>query len=540
MLRRVLILTLALFLLSPLVPATAFAHGLGQSYDLPLPLWLYLYGAGAAVLVSFVPIALFASGKGGEDAPYRYPRLNLLRVGPLRAVLAGRATLLGLRLLSVGLFLLVVLTGLFGRQVSDANFAPTFVWIIWWVGFGFFTAFVGNLWPLVNPWKVLFEWAEALVRRLGLGDSLEIRDPYPASWGVWPAVGLYTVFIWVENVFWGSPTPVNIAVLALTYSVLTWGGMSVYGKETWLRGGEVFSVFFGLLGRFAPTEARVTDLKLCRECSGACGSAEKGCVNCYECFAKAPPEDRELNLRPPAVGLARPEPVPPGGVFFVILVLAGVAYDGLLETPLWADFRRATSMPQTLGLLVLPLVFLTAYLGFVKLSQLLGGGRGRLAPLAAAYVYSLVPIAIAYQVAHYYTLLLVQGQGIVRHVSDPFGWGWNLFGTGAFTINPAVVGAAFVWYSQVALIVAGHVIAVYLAHLVALRLFRDPGRALRSQLPMLALIILYTVFSLWIISQPIVVNEEAAPAETPAEQVAEPAPPENLREPPMPDVPRPG
>lgn len=152
-----------------------------------------------------------------------------------------------------------------------------------------------------------------------------------------------------------------------------------------------------------------------------------------------------------------------------------------------------------------------------------------------------MPIAIAYQVAHYYTLLLVQGQGILRHVSDPFGWGWNLFGTGGFTINPAVVGAGFVWYSQVALIVAGHVIAVYLAHLVALRLFGDPGRALRSQLPMLALMILYTIFSLWIISQPIVVNEEDAPAgPAPAEEEADPAPPESLREPPMPDVPRPG
>lgn len=332
--RRSLVLTLALLMLSPLVSHPAFAHGLGQSYNLPIPLWLYLFGAGAAVLVSFVPIALFAGErKGGEDTPYRYPRFDLLRVGFLRAVLAGRATLLGLRLLSVGLFLLVVLTGLFGRQDADSNFAPTFVWIVWWVGFGFFTAFVGNVWPIVNPWKILFEWAETLVRRLGLGNGLELGEPYPASWGVWPAVVLYVVFVWVENAFRGSSTPVDIAVLALSYSVLTWGGIAVYGKETWLRGGEVFSVFFSLLARFAPTEVRVRDPKLCRDCSGICEAAGKECVNCYECFARAAPEDRELNLRPPAVGLARPEPVLTGGVFFVIVVLAGLAFDGLLETP---------------------------------------------------------------------------------------------------------------------------------------------------------------------------------------------------------------
>ncbi|MDQ3286311.1 MAG: hypothetical protein M3P92_11555, partial [Actinomycetota bacterium] len=360
--RRALILVLAPLLLVPLAPQPALAHAFGQSYDLPLPLWLYLYGAGAAVLASFVPISLFAGKrKPGEDGPYLYPRFNLLRVGFLRAVLTSRTLLIGLRLLSVGLFLLVVLTGLLGRQNADDNLAPTFVWIIWWVGLGFFTAFVGNLWALMNPWRILFEWADALVRRLGARNGLELREPYPASWGLWPAVALYSVFVWVENVFPGSSTPVYITVLVFTYSVLVWGGMAVYGKETWLRRGEVFSVFFGLLARFAPTEVRVKDPKLCRVCSDACGSVEKGCVNCYECFARAAPEDRELNLRPPAVGLSRPEPVPPGGVFFVIVVLAGVAFDGLLETPLWNELRRDLSMPQVVGLVALPLLYFATY-----------------------------------------------------------------------------------------------------------------------------------------------------------------------------------
>jgi hypothetical protein len=535
--RRALVPILAPLLLLPLVPQPVLAHGFGQSYDLPLPLWLYLYGAGAAVLASFVPISLFSGKrKVGEDAPYLYPRFDLLRVGFLRAVLTSRTLLLGLRLLSVGLFLLVVLTSLLGRQNADANFAPTFVWIIWWVGLGFFTAFVGNVWPLVNPWKILFESADALVRRLGARNGLELREPYPASWGLWPSVALYGVFVWVENVFPGSSTPVYIAVLVLTYSVLVWGGMVVYGKEAWLRRGEVFSVFFGLLARFAPTEVRVLDPKLCQSCSDACGTVEKGCVNCYECFARAALEDRELNLRPPAVGLSRPEPVPPGGVFFVIVVLAGMAFDGLLETPLWNELRRDLSLPQVVGLVALPLVFFSAYLGFVKLSQIFGRGTDGLRRFAAAYVFSLVPIAVAYQVAHYYTLLLVQGQGIIRHVSDPFGWDWNLFGTAGYSIDPGVIGAAFVWYSQVALIVAGHVVAVYLAHLVALRLFQDPGRALRSQLPMLALMILYTVFSLWIISQPIVVEDQAVET-APQEDASQPNPMESLREPPMPDIP---
>ena len=497
--RRLVVLTLALFLLSP--PDRAFAHGLGQTYDLPIPFWLYFFSASAAVLISFVQIGLFVDE--GHDMR-RYPRFDLLRIEPLRALLTARPFLFGLRLLSVALFLLVILSGLLGRQAPSSNFAPTFVWITWWVGFSFFTAFVGNVWPLVNPWKTLFEWADALVRRLGAEGGLELREPYQTSFlGIWPALAFYSVFVWTELVFQGRTEPYNIALLALFYSGVTWGGMIIFGKEAWLRRGEAFSVFFGLLGRFAPTEVRVTDPKLCVDCSSRCQTLEGECVGCYECFARATPKDRELNLRPPSVGLARPEAVPPGGVFFVIFVLAGVAYDGLKETPPWLGLVRLTPITPTLGLFLLPLFFLAVYLGFVKLSQLLGGGAGPLGRFAAAYVYSLVPIAIAYQVAHYFSYLLIQGQAIVGLLSDPLGWGWDLFGTAGHQINPNIIGADTVWHSQVALIVSGHVIAVYLAHLVALRLLKDRRRALLSQLPILALMILYTVFSLWILSQPI-------------------------------------
>ncbi len=500
--RAIIIIALALLPLAS--PDLALAHGVEQSYNLPVPLWLYLYGAAAAVLISFVPIGLFVGReeRAGGRAPREYPRFNLLRVSPLRVFLTGRPLLSALRLLSVTLFLLVVLSGLFGAQGGD-NLAPTFVWITWWVGLGFFTAFVGNVWALVNPWKILFEWADGLARRFFKG-ALEVGEPYPVGWGVWPALALYFAFVWIENVFQGSSVPLNIALFALWYSFITWSGMVLYGKDAWLRGGEAFSVFFGILARFAPAEARVKDAGPCRDCGGSCGKVEGGCVNCYECLARVAPENRELNLRPPAVGLARAEPVPPGGMAFVVLVLAGVTYDGLLATPLWVELVRITPVTQTLGLVGPWLLCLAAYLGFVKLSQISSGSAVGAGRLAVAYVYSLVPIAIAYQVAHYYTLFLIQGQAIIIHLSDPFGWGWDLFGTAGYQIRVGIVDAAFLWYSQVVLIVAGHILAVYLAHLISLRSLPDPKGALRSQYPMLVLMVLYTISSLWILSQPIV------------------------------------
>jgi hypothetical protein len=503
-------LVLAALLLA--VPDLAFAHGFGMRYDIPVPFWLYAYGAAAAVVLTFVLLV------DTKPAPHRYPRFDLLRVGWIRAVFAGRPFLLGLRLLSVALFSLVILSGLLGDQTPTANLAPTFVWIVWWVGLAFFTALVGNLWELVNPWKITFEWADGLVRWLGLGKGLGPYLRYPAAWGVWPALVLYLGFAWVELVFLGSAIPSNIAVLALLYSAITWVGITLFGKDTWLRGGEAFSVFFGILARFAPTEVWVKTTEPCREC-GVCEGVKEDCVNCYECFARAAPEDRQLNLRPPAVGLARPEPVTADRLVFVVFVLAIVTYDGLMATPLWLQVRTLAApvvqtlgmsglgslyLIQTLGLISGPLLFLAAYLGFVKLAQVLSGGAASVWRIAAAYAYTLVPIALAYEAAHYYTLLIIQGQAIVALISDPLGRGWNLFGTAGYEVNVGVVSADFVWYSQVALIVVGHVIAVYLAHGIALRLLQDRRQAVRSQYPMLALMVLYTVLALWIIHKQVV------------------------------------
>ena len=147
--------------------------------------------------------------------------------------------------------------------------------------------------------------------------------------------------------------------------------------------------------------------------------AEDGCVNCYECFAEAPPERREMNLRPPAVGLLRPERMGADRLAFVVFMLASVTVDGLFATNLWVRVQTllypltrhlgpySYTYMQTAALLLLPVLFLLIYVGFSALVRAFGGGSVRLGAVATAFVYSLVPIALAYQLAHYYTLLLI-------------------------------------------------------------------------------------------------------------------------------------
>ncbi|MGH3085836.1 MAG: hypothetical protein ACRDSJ_00790 [Rubrobacteraceae bacterium] len=462
MLRRTFFLSFILFLS---LPDAAFAHGFGRSQDIPLPSWLYLFGINAVVIATFVMVAL-----SFEERPRSgYPRRSL---SP--AVLTNGVFLSGVKLLSVGLFLLTILSGLFGDQETTANFAPTFFWISWWVGLSFFTVFIGNIWPLVNPWKVVFEWVDDLARRFGAKKGLSAGVRYPSRLGVWPAAALYAGFTWFEILFSGSSVPASIAAFLIVYSVITWSGMAVFGKEAWLKNGEAFSVFYGVLGRFSPTETRVN---------------EEG--------------RREINVRPPAAGLGVGGGASVSLMAFVVLMLAGVTFDSLIETPPWLAFQNATSIPGAVGFAGLTVVFLLLYLGSIKLSQLSGGRIVSFRRLASEYVYSLVPIAVAYFVAHYYSYFLVQGQRMIALVSDPLGWGWNLFGTASYEARAGVIDAGFVWYSQVALILAGHIAAVWLAHKVALRLFGEPMKAAKSQYPMLGLMVSYTVFSLWILTQPI-------------------------------------
>jgi len=158
----------------------------------------------------------------------------------------------------------------------------------------------------------------------------------------------------------------------------------------------------------------------------------------------------------------------------------------------------------TAGLVAFPVLFVGVYLGFAALMAAASGYQLPVSDMARAFVFSLVPIALAYHLAHFLSFLAIQGQLLIPLASDPFGFGWDLFGTAAYKVNIAVVNARFAWFTAVAAIVVGHIIAVYLAHVIALRTLRDHRPALRSQYPMLALMVGYTMISLWILAQPIV------------------------------------
>jgi len=470
--------------------SAAEAHAFGQRYDLPLPLELYLLGAGATVAASFLVMALVLRGHGLARAE---ARLRLLPAGWLTHG-PGRLTGAALKGLAVAGFLLIVAAGLLGSDSPTGNIAPVAVWIVWWVGMAFASALLGDLWRLVNPWSILFAGLEALLPRAG-----PVRPAHPERLGLWPAVALFLVFAWLELLWVDRARPASLAGVILVYSLVTWTGMLVFGRRAWLERGEVFTLVFSLFARFAPLESRADD-------------AEGG-----------------LYLRPYGVGLLTATPVSASYLVLVLAILSTVAFDGFVETPGWfalmdavmalAPLRRLLMasglappelvvLVKTVALAATPLLFLAVYLATARLIGLaarLGGGPALgLGALAGSFVLSLVPIAIAYHVAHYFLYLLQNGQLIIPLISDPLGLGWDLFGTASYRAAIGIMNAKDAWHLALAAIIAGHVVAVYLAHATALRLFATPRAAICSQLPMVLLMVGYTMVSLWILSQPIV------------------------------------
>ncbi|MGZ5339641.1 MAG: fenitrothion hydrolase [Thermoleophilaceae bacterium] len=450
-----------------------FAHGLVARSDLPIPEWLFGWAAAMVLVVSFVALAVL----------WPEPKLQREHWRPMPGgfgrVLASRPVevLCG----GVGAALLVVLVyaGLRGTQSSTANLAPTLVYVIFWLAFVPASVLFGDLFKAFNPWRAIGRgvgWVAARAARGGLPAPLS----YPERLGHWPAAAGVFGFAVMELVAANGDQPETIAIAALVYSALTFVAMALYGVETWIARGEAFSVYFNLFSRMSPFETR----------------------------------DGVVGLRRPLSGLAALK-AGAGTVPLLAVMIGSVTFDGASEAPIWTGiapdiarfFGDLGLSPQN----ALELTFLVGLIGaivlvygFYRLGVLgahsVGGGFST-ERLARAFVHTLVPIALAYVAAHYFTLLLFQGQAVSFLASDPLGDGSNLFGTSDSQIDYTLIGANATWYWQVGFVVAGHVAGLTLAHDRALAMYDQAKLAVRSQYWMLAVMVGFTSLALWLLSQ---------------------------------------
>jgi hypothetical protein len=425
------------------------AHGIGSREDLPIPFSYALIGATVALLASFLALGLL----------WRDPRLHPATAGRplpsrLAALLDSRGLRAGLRLLGVVATGYVVMAAVFGRD-DALNPTPGVVYVLLWIGVPLLSVLLGPVWKLVNPIRSL-HWA---LSRLLRTDPAEGLAPLPPALGYWPAAASLLAFVWLELV---APENTTLPVLRTFFA----GYLAVhllagtYWGSTWFDRCDGFEVFSSLAGRLSVLGRRA---------------------------------DGRLVVRNPLAGVAG-TPVAPGLFAVVGVLLGSTAYDSFSNTPWWVtqlqDGPFTAEVTGTLGLLTAVVLVTLALSGAAALT---GRGSG-LRPLevAAEFAHSLVPIVMGYVVAHYWSLLVLIGQQTVIQLSDPLGTDADWLGTGGRGIDPTLAGPTFTAGLQVTAIVTGHVLGVVLAHDRAVGLL-PRRRALVGQLPLLGLMVCYTV-----------------------------------------------
>jgi hypothetical protein len=463
----------------------------GSPYVLPLPLTTFQWAGAAVVGISFVMMTTFAGHRTGPTA-IRYPRREVAALNwvPGNSLLHTVGGFIGL----VGLATVIVI-GLFGPADPTHNMAVYLTWVYLWAGMAVVTGLVGPIWDVINPF-VAVDRIVTRIRQRGTAaatdaESADAALAAPAAkpaadplrhLGIWPAVGLFFLFGLFDVTGVSTNRPWSMALLALAYTIFTVAGMQRLGAGPWLAHVEFFSVLFSILRRFAPLDVR----------------------------------NGRVYLRPMGAGLLDRMDAGWDWVAFVILMLSTLAFDAILTTSVWDAVVRVTRpwwsqlgtllglhLLQGLAFVALTLVFLGAFVVCMELVVYFATIQVDSLSTATVFALTLVPIAFVYNAAHNYASLVVQSQQVIPLLADPFGRGWHLLPTGGYQPSLLLAASALVWYVQVVLIVTGHVIAMYLAHLRAGERFRAAQGVLLSQYPILVLMVAYTMTSLWILAQPI-------------------------------------
>ena len=460
-------------------------HALSTPGDLPLDTWVFIYGVALVLVISFVGLAIGWTRTVFQEDRWRAvrPWLSRLLVNPVTETLAGLA--------AVGLLALVVWSGLSGTEAPDRNFSLTFVFVTFWLGLVVVSVLFGDVFRAFNPWRAIARAAGGLFRLIA-GQSAPPPLAYPERLGRWPAVvGLFG-FVWLELV-WGAGgfqtvglTPQTVAVATLVYSAYTFVAMALFGTEKWLERGETFSVYFGMFASLAPIEVREGRLGVRRALTGATQWVSH-----------------------------------PASIAMILLTIGATTFDGAsegtLESPIetvlgWftdlglsplTAFRVTNSLFLVLVIAFVAGVFYAGIYGMHLVRSDLGERRPSLSTtrLAELFAHAFIPIALAYLVAHYFSLVVYLEQAQFTFLlSDPLGDGSDIFGTAGSGIDYTLLSRDLIWYVQVGALAVGHGIALALGHDRALRVYGDSKLATRSQYWMLALMITFTTLGLVLLS----------------------------------------
>jgi len=499
----------------------------GRLDGLPVPLY---YASIAMVLVLSFAVLEWRGARATRVRQPTPPRFDLLELRWLRRLLASSATRFALQATLVGWFVLIIAAGLFGNQLPTKNIAPILTWTVWWGGLVLLIMYAGKAWCYVCPWDAIAGWAEGLrlVGKKRTTLSLGLRWPR-ALRNIWPATILFVGLTWVEVGFGVTMSPRATAWLGLAMLGLAFVSAFIFDRKSFCRYGCLVGRVSGLYALFAPVEVRAKDREVCRTCSTrscylgndqgeACptfqylGTMDQNtyCIACMECLKTCEVGNVAVALRPWGADLLAHRRARSDEAYLALLMLSLAGFHGLTMTGAWglviewimARLRVTEPVAFSIGMAGIMIGPIVLYALLVAVSRWAAGASMQgYRDHFIRYAYALLPIALFYHLAHNSEHLLIEGQRVVALLSDPFGYEWDLFGTAGWTPGP-LVSLQTLWGIQILLVLIGHVYSLWAARGAATALFQNRRMALRSQFPMLAAVIMFSVMSLWLLKQP--------------------------------------
>lgn len=451
-------------------------------------------------------------------------RFELTRYGWLKSLLKSRLLQPVLMLMTLFFFVLAILTGFAGTPAGNRNFAIIFVWIVWWaLLIMVLVPFFGRMWCMVCPLPAPGEWLQrrAIVQRKP-GRLFSLRRRWPKR----------LRNIWLQNFGFLAMAIFNTVILTrpgvtawvLLGMILLAIGMSIaFEKRVFCRYVCPVGGFIGLYSLTSAIELRVKDAQVCKEhvtkdcvagtaCSYGCpwliypGNLERNthCGMCMECLKSCPKNNIALNLRPFGADLLVAKGRSLDEAYKALIMLAcALLYSAVLLGP-WGWLKSWANLDSlshwaiyaagflAINMLVLPgLFWLTA-----ALSRRMARLDTPVKRLFIDYAYSLAPLGLIGWIAFSFSFVFVNGSYAIAVLSDPFGWGWNMFGTRDFPWMPFLPG--LMTFLQTGLLLAGLVFSIVTAYRIGRQHAATNSQAWRGVLPVAGFLTSLTLVFLWL------------------------------------------